>query len=99
MRKDCFGHLIAHAHQRIQGGHGLLEDHSHRAPAKFAHPLFRRGEQFFACKADASANASLRSQQSHDRQRRSRFAAPRFAHQSDRLTLVNGEVEVTDSGR
>jgi hypothetical protein len=36
VREDSFGDLVADTHDRVEGGHGLLENHGNARSAKLA---------------------------------------------------------------
>ena len=77
--------LRAAAHDRVQRGHRLLEDHAHARAAQFAQPRFGHVHQVFALQRDAAAGAHRQAlrQQAHGREGDDRFARARFADQAD----------------
>ena len=49
MNSDTLGNLTSHGHNRIQGGHGVLEDHGNLLAADGAHLLLIQLQQVLAC--------------------------------------------------
>ena len=47
VREDGFGDLVADAHDGVERGHGLLEDHGDGAAAVRAHLIFAESEEVF----------------------------------------------------
>ena len=86
--------LVAHAQDRVQCGHGLLEDHRNAGRAQVAHLGLRQGQQVAALQPDrAPRDAQRVGQQPHDRQRGDGFPRPGFAHQADGLARADGHVD------
>ena len=89
-----FCHCITHTLQRVKGGHGLLKNHadtgtSNTAPCRFAH-----AQQFLSVEPDAAVRRRIARQQTHHGQHGQGFAAARLANQPQRLTALQGEVEL-----
>lgn len=53
---EGFGDLGADGHDRVEGGHGLLEDHGDVAAAVAAHGGFGEGEEVCAVEVDAACD-------------------------------------------
>ena len=75
--------LQADRQDRVERGHGLLEDHRDVAAADLAHFLVRERQQVAAFEQDAAADdaAGGARQQAHDGERRNGFAAAGFTDQ------------------
>ena len=52
MQGHHLGDLVAHGHQRVQSGHGVLEDHGDLLAADAAHLLFRQLQQILSIQDD-----------------------------------------------
>jgi hypothetical protein len=83
---DRLGDLLAHRHRGIQRGQRILEDHADLVAADVAHVLVGEAADLLAVQLDAAAgDRPAGGQQLHDRQRGHRLAAPRLAHDAERL--------------
>jgi hypothetical protein len=84
--------LEADGEHRVERGHRLLEDHRDVAPAYLAHLVVRQLQEIATLEEDPPADdppGGLR-KQPHDRERRDRFSASRFADERDHFTGANG---------
>ena len=93
MHDEHLAHLLLDGVERVEGGHGLLEDHGDAIAANGAHLLVGKGQQVLAGEQDlARGMAGCRiGQKAHDGERRDGLAGARFAHERHRLAL--GDVE------
>ena len=89
-----FGHLVANFHDRVQGGHGLLEHHGHAIAAYLAQLGLRHGQQIAVAVQDFAARGKAFGQQAHNGQRRERLARTGFADQARPLPSFEGEAEL-----
>ncbi len=88
--------LLAHPHQRVEGGHGLLEDHAHVAAAHRALLRLAAGEHVPAVE-DGLAVGDLhvgRGEQAHDGVGGHGLARAGLADDAQQLVLGDGEVDV-----
>ena len=91
MRQKSFCHLVAHAHDGIERGHRLLEDHGHAEAAQLLQ-LVRRGRgQFAALQLNAAGDPCLWRQKAHDGQRGDAFTGAGFAHQGVGFARLQGK--------
>ena len=88
--------LIAHGVDRVEGGHGLLENHGDAVAADVAHLGRRQGEKILPLEADAAAGdaAGRLLDQTHDGQGGHALAAPAFAHDAEGLAALHPEADV-----
>ena len=97
MTHECLAYLCADVHHRIQRGLGFLEDHAYRSTAHITHTVLRQFKQVLAIQADRAAGDARRGwQQTHDRQRRHRFAAARLPYQDNSFAGCNRETEAVN---
>ena len=54
--EEGFGDLVADAQDRVEGGHGLLEDHGDAAAAEAAHGRLGEGEEGLAVEGDGAGH-------------------------------------------
>jgi hypothetical protein len=90
---DGLAHLRADRHDRVEGGHRLLEDHRDVAAADPAHRGFGQRHEVAAVEQDAPAGepeARLR-QEPHDGERGDRLAGSRFARDAQGLAGAERE--------
>ena len=72
VRQDGFGDLVADAHDRIEGGHGLLKNHGDLRAAEEAHGFIgdcgevELGGVCCAGELNLARDAGLRRKQAHD---------------------------------
>jgi hypothetical protein len=92
-----FRQLIADGEHGVQRGHRLLEDQRDRRAAHLAHLALVEGQQIAPLEEDVPArDAARRLDEPHDRQRRYRLAAARFADKAQRLARADLEADVVD---
>ena len=97
MRLDSLHNLIAHAINRIQACHGLLEDHGDVATAHLLHLGLGQRQQVLAVKGDgASGYVAGFLQQTHDGERRDALARAGLAHHGQDLALFKIECDAVD---
>ena len=95
---ESLGDLVADAHDRVQRGHGLLEDHGACAAAKAADAGFGKGVKPPAGKGDGSGNAGGRRKQAQEGERGGRLAGAGFAYEAEGFSLRDGKGEIVDDG-
>ena len=88
VREDGFRDLLADAHDRVERGHGLLENHGHARPAKLAQLIGRQVGQMRGgtvvflktiLKSDFAPDDGGGWKQAHDGKRGNGFPGARFA--------------------
>ena len=81
-----FRDLLAHSHERVEAGHGLLKDHGHLGAAHFAPLVLRKVEQVLAIEQDLSSHHLSRwTKESHDGTAAHALAAAGLTHDSHDL--------------
>ena len=101
--EDGFGDLVADAHDRVEGGHGLLKDHGDAGAAELAHRVvwesgeIARGGGVFG-EENFSGDLGLRREQAHDGERGDGFAGAGFADEAEDFAGGDGEGEIADGG-
>ena len=100
--KNSFGDLVSHAHDGVECGHGLLEDHGHERAAELAHGGVVEGSEI-ACvrivgEYDFPVDLGLWREKAHDGQRGHRFSRTRFPHEAEDFAASDGEAQVTNGG-
>src|ERR1039457_5278849 len=98
MRQHRLGDLVAHAHHRIEGGHGLLENHTDSSAANVTDLRFWYGEQVFTAKMNVAVNARLRGKQPQDGQRADRLPRARLPHESQHLARRDLKAHIANGG-
>ena len=94
---DDLVHLVADAEHRVQGGHGLLEDHGHRVAADVLHLFVGHFGDVIGFVAHVQADGAFHHlalgplQKLHQRQAGDRLAAAGLAHDAHRL--ADGHIE------
>jgi hypothetical protein len=88
--------LAAHGEDRRERGHRVLEDHADLAAADPRHLLVPEAEQLAAVERDGAGHGGVLRQQPHDRQRRDRLPGPRLAHDAERPSGVQVDVDAAD---
>ena len=105
VREYGFGDLLADTHDRVKGGHGLLENHGDARAAKLPQLIGRQGGETHV---DAVAilhvvlgNAVLENdvarddgrgrKQAHDGERGDGFSRAGFADQAEDFPMLDGE--------
>ena len=88
---DDIEHLSADAAGRVQGGHGLLEDHRRIAATNFQQVLFRGAEHVAVEHAQAAGGDAIAAfgQQAHAQHGGHRFARAGLADHTDNLAGVD----------
>ena len=90
-------HLRTDAHQRVHGGHRLLEHHADLAALQGAQLLTRAGQKILPVEQDLTPAGDLFAlDQARERHCRDGFAAARFAHQAQHLAVVDHKVDAGD---
>ena len=94
------GDLVSYAHDGIERGHWLLEDHGDARAAQLAHGIVRQVGEIAGCtvlrKKNLAGNLCLRREQPHDGERANRFARAGFADQPQNFAGRDGEAEIAD---
>ncbi len=101
VEQEYLAQLATDGVDRVEGGHGLLEDHPDLASADATHRLDREGGDIFSLEQDlAAADAAhgLR-QQAHDRQRGHALAAARFPHHAEGAASPHLQAHAVDRGQ
>ena len=101
VHEDALADLVAGAHDRVERGHGLLEDHADLVAAVGAHLVARELGEVCARQLDRAVGdlGGRRRQKAHDRQGRHRLAAAALAHDGERLALAHLERQARDGGQ
>jgi hypothetical protein len=81
---------------RVQGGHGILEDHGHLVAAYLLHGLFALLKEVLALIIDAAGGYYARriGHEAHNGESRRRLAGAGLSHQAKGLALFKHEGEV-----
>ena len=95
---EGLGDLVADAHNRVQRGHGLLEDHGACAAAEAADAGFGEGVKPPAGKGDGSGDAGGGRKQAQEGERGGRLAGAGLAYEAEGFSLRNGKGEIVDDG-
>ncbi len=88
------GDLIPYCKDRVERGHGLLEDHGDLVTADLPEARVRRTQQLLTTEADGAPRDDLPGRignQSHERKRRDRLPATRLADDPECLPLLHVE--------
>ena len=93
---DSFGDLGADGHDRVEGGHGLLEDHGDLAAAMVAHGFGREIEEILAVETDLAGDSGGVGEQAQEGERGGGFAGSGLADEAEGLACGEGEGEVVD---
>jgi hypothetical protein len=95
MQASTLSDLIPHAHDRIQGGHGVLKNHAYSVSSYAAHLFFAYGGQFFAVKKYGTATDAGRRGWEQTQQGKSGygFAATGFPHKAKGFAAIKGEAD------
>ena len=93
---DGFGDLGAYGHDRIQGGHGFLEDHGNVAAPVAAHGFGGEGEKVFACKGNVSCYLRGVWKEAEKGQRGGRFAGTGLAYKAKDFAGMDLERNIFD---
>ena len=94
----CLHQLIADSMDRVERGHGLLEDHGEAITAEPTTRLVGQLGEVDVVEQDVARRdpGDRVREQAHQRQRRDALAATRFADQPQRLALVQLKGDVLD---
>ncbi len=94
MKAQDLTDLLADPVDRIQRGHGFLENHRDVVAPHPAHPGFIEFQQVLVFKPDFAPGDKARGfrYETHDRQGCHAFAASGLAHQTHGLTLVDFKI-------
>ena len=88
------GQLLADLHDGVQAGQRVLEDHAQLVAAVLVELILLQLQQIHALIEDgARAHHGVGGQDAHQRPRRDRLAGAGFAHDGQRLALVQVEVD------
>ena len=98
MQHQDFHQLLAHAHIRIQRGHGILENHRDLLSAQLVQLVFRQVEDFTPVEFSGAANHTVSSQQAHQRKGSLGFSGTGLTHDPQRFTRTQVKVEIVDGG-
>jgi hypothetical protein len=98
MGLDGFGDLRADGHDRVEGGHGLLEDHGEGSATMAAHGFFGEGEQIVPIKGNVSSDLRGGGKQSEEGEGGGGFAGAGLADEAEGLAGVDVEGDVADGG-
>ena len=100
MSEDGFGDLVADAHDGVEGGHGLLEDHGNARAAKLAQLIGREGGEMDGdcvvfletiLKSDFTLDDGGGREQAHDGERGDGFSGAGFTDQAEDFAGGDGE--------
>ena len=86
MGQDGFGDLVSDAHDGIEGGHGLLEDHGQAKATQLLQIGRAGGSGVAAFKDNGAGDTRLRRQESHDGQGGDAFSGAGFADEGESFT-------------
>ncbi len=90
------GDLGADPHERVERGHGLLEDHGQLIAAQALDPSLRYADQVALVERGPSGGGDAFGEQAHERQRGQRLARSGLADQADPLAGRDGEGDLVD---
>jgi hypothetical protein len=95
---EAFGHESLDGEDRVQAGHGILEDHRDVAAAHAAHLALGQSQQVAPVELDGAGDARVRdhAREAHDRVRRHALAAARLADEPDELAAAHAEGDPVD---
>ena len=90
-------HLVPHSHDRVQGGHGVLEDHGDLVAPDVLDLLLLHGENVLSLIDDAAIlDLSRLRHQPENAQGGGGFARAGLAHQAQGLAFLHGETDAVD---
>ena len=103
MSEDGFGDLVADTHDRVEGGHGLLENHGDARAAKLPQLVGRqlgemRGEAVAVLKGDLARDDRGGRKQAHDGERGDGFSGAGFADQAEHFARGDRERKTANGG-
>ena len=92
--------LVADAHGRVEGGHGLLEDHGDLLAPDTTHPPLVGADEVVvdAGQAHRAARVDVFGQQAHDGQPGQRLSRAGLPDEADPLATADAEGDVLDEG-
>ena len=95
MSQHGFGDLLSHAHDGVECGHGLLEDHGHARAAELAHGIVVERARCVRLRVvgeyDFALDSGLWWEKPHDGQRGHGFSRAGFAYQAQHFAASDGE--------
>ncbi len=94
--EEGFGDLVADAHDRVEGGHGFLEDHADGAAAEPAHGGFGEREDGLAFEQDAAGDAGSGGEQAQEGERGGGFAGAGLADEAEGFAGREREGDAVD---
>ena len=96
MEHDGLCNLVADSKNRIQGGHGFLEDHTDVVSANTLHFMFRNRQDGLVLKVDGARciDSGRRGDQAHDTERRHRFSTTRFSNDGQGFARIELQIDV-----
>ena len=95
MNEQSLLHLPANSHDRVQAGHGLLENDAQLLALILTQLGPVHGEQVLALEPRAAAHPDLGTvDQAHDGLRGHGLARPALPHDADHLALVHGQIKI-----
>lgn len=95
--EDSFGDLCAYRHDRIEGGHGFLEDHGDVAAAVVSHGCFGEVEEGLSCKGNVSSDLGGGREEAEEGEGGGGFAGAGFSDEAEGLSGVDLKGDVLDS--
>ena len=100
MGPDDVGHLGADGEDRVQAGHGFLEDHGHIPTPHFFHTLFADAQELAPHEADGTAQFRLASPRKKPGHRKGGhgFPAARFSHKAQDFSCSHREIHIVEDG-
>ena len=92
---DDLRDLVAHGHHRVEGGHGVLEDHGDLASPDLPHFVLALGQQVFPLEDHLAAHDLTwgRGDEAENPQGGGGFSRACLSHQSQRLSLLDLQVD------
>jgi hypothetical protein len=93
---DGFGDLGADGHDRVEGGHGLLEDHGDIAASVAAHGGLGEGEERLTVEADLAGGLGVWGEEAEDSERGGGLAGAGFAYEAEGLAGIDVEGDIVD---
>jgi len=103
MSENGLRDLVADAHDRVEGGHGFLENHGDARPAKLAQLIGGQvgqmcGGAVAVLKSDFARDDGGGREQAHDGERGDGFSGARFADQSEHFAGSDRERKAAHGG-
>ena len=99
MQLQTLGNLLTHGHNRVQGGHGVLENHGHIVAAHSLQLGIAHLEHVLALQGNRATldNSRRIRNQIHNGQSRGGFTGTGLAYQAQSTLLANGDIDAVDS--